>query len=84
MAGRAYSTEAVVLRSIRLGEADRVLHLYTEAHGRVTFDVRGPAPVRLPCLLDGSGQFGEAGVYGAPSPGSSRYSIGVDGHVAPP
>src|ERR1700758_4360436 len=35
MAGRAYSTEAVVLRSIRLGEADRVLHLYTAAHGRV-------------------------------------------------
>jgi DNA repair protein RecO (recombination protein O) len=35
MAGRAYSTEAVVLRSIRFGEADRVLHLYTEAHGRV-------------------------------------------------
>src|SRR5205814_1340360 len=34
MAGRAYSTEAVELRSIRLGEADRVLHLYTEAHGR--------------------------------------------------
>src|SRR6476620_8655069 len=35
MAGRAYSTEAVVLRSFRLGEAGRVLHLYTEAHGRV-------------------------------------------------
>src|SRR3954465_1783757 len=34
MAGRAYSTEAVVLRSFRLGEADRGLHLYTEAHGR--------------------------------------------------
>src|ERR1700751_5034440 len=33
MAGRAYSTQAVVLRSMRLGEADRVLHLYTEAHG---------------------------------------------------
>ena len=35
MAGRSYKTEAVVLRSFRLGEADRVLHLYTEAHGRV-------------------------------------------------
>ena len=35
MAGRAYSTEAIVLRSIRLGEADRVLHLYTRANGRV-------------------------------------------------
>src|SRR5947209_4720231 len=41
MAGRAYSTEAVVLRSIRLGEADRVLHLYTEAHGRVSAVAKG-------------------------------------------
>ena len=29
MAGRSYKTEAVVLRSFRLGEADRVLHIYT-------------------------------------------------------
>src|SRR4029450_10125902 len=35
MAGRAYSTEAVVLRSLRFGEADRVLHLYTLDRGRV-------------------------------------------------
>jgi DNA repair protein RecO (recombination protein O) len=41
MAGRAYSTEAVVLRSMRLGEADRVLHLYTEAHGRVGVVAKG-------------------------------------------
>jgi DNA repair protein RecO (recombination protein O) len=41
MAGRAYSTEAVVLRSIRLGEADRVLHVYTEAHGRVGAVAKG-------------------------------------------
>jgi DNA repair protein RecO (recombination protein O) len=41
MAGPAYSTEAVVLRSIRLGEADRVLHLYTEAHGRVGAVAKG-------------------------------------------
>jgi DNA repair protein RecO (recombination protein O) len=41
MAGRAYSTEAVVLRSIRLGEADRVLHLYTEEHGRVGAVAKG-------------------------------------------
>jgi DNA repair protein RecO (recombination protein O) len=41
MAGRAYSTEAVVLRSIRVGEADRVLHLYTEAHGRVGAVAKG-------------------------------------------
>jgi DNA repair protein RecO (recombination protein O) len=41
MAGRAYSTEAVVLRSMRLGEADRVLHLYTAAHGRVGAVAKG-------------------------------------------
>src|SRR3954453_20787261 len=35
MAGRSYTTEAVVLRSIRFGEADRVLHLYTSDRGRV-------------------------------------------------
>ncbi len=41
MAGRAYSTQAVVLRSIRLGEADRVLHLYTESYGRVGAVAKG-------------------------------------------
>jgi DNA repair protein RecO (recombination protein O) len=35
MAGRSYKTEAVVLRSFRFGEADRVLHLYTLDRGRV-------------------------------------------------
>ena len=35
MAGRAYKTDAVVLRSFRFGEADRVLHLYTLDRGRV-------------------------------------------------
>ncbi|MGI8973248.1 MAG: DNA repair protein RecO [Gaiella sp.] len=32
---RSVSTEAVVLRSFAFGEADRVLHLYTAAHGRL-------------------------------------------------
>jgi DNA repair protein RecO (recombination protein O) len=31
----SFKTEAVVLRSIRYGEADRVLHLYTADRGRV-------------------------------------------------
>src|ERR671928_1364065 len=35
MAGRTYKTEAVVLRTFRFGEADRVLHLYTLDRGRV-------------------------------------------------
>jgi DNA repair protein RecO (recombination protein O) len=41
MAGKAYSTEAVVLRSIKFGEADRVLHLYTRAHGRIGAVAKG-------------------------------------------
>jgi DNA repair protein RecO (recombination protein O) len=39
--GRTYTTEAVVLRSFRYGEADRVLHLYTEARGRVGAIAKG-------------------------------------------
>ncbi|MDQ3571722.1 MAG: DNA repair protein RecO [Actinomycetota bacterium] len=31
----SFKTQAVVLRSIRYGEADRVLHLYTPARGRI-------------------------------------------------
>jgi len=34
-------TEAVVLRSIRYGEADRVLHLYTPGRGRVSAIAKG-------------------------------------------
>src|SRR5919198_884650 len=41
MAGRTYKTEAIVLRSFRLGEADRVLHLYTLARGRVGAVAKG-------------------------------------------
>src|SRR5205085_12558031 len=41
MAGRSYQTQAVVLRSFRLGEADRVLHLYTLEHGRVGAVAKG-------------------------------------------
>jgi DNA repair protein RecO (recombination protein O) len=39
--GRTYRTEAVVLRSFRLGEADRVLHLYTLDRGRVGAVAKG-------------------------------------------
>jgi DNA repair protein RecO (recombination protein O) len=39
--GRSYRTEAVVLRSLRLGEADRVLHLYTLDRGRVGAVAKG-------------------------------------------
>jgi DNA repair protein RecO (recombination protein O) len=39
--GRTAKTEAVVLRSFRLGEADRVLHLYTLERGRVGAVAKG-------------------------------------------
>jgi DNA repair protein RecO (recombination protein O) len=41
VAGRTTKTEAVVLRSLRLGEADRVLHLYTLEHGRLGAVAKG-------------------------------------------
>jgi DNA repair protein RecO (recombination protein O) len=41
MAPRSYTTEAVVLRSIRFAEADRVLHLYTAERGRVGAVAKG-------------------------------------------
>ena len=37
-------TEAIVLRSIRYGEADRILHLYTPHHGRIGGDRQGRPP----------------------------------------
>ena len=39
--GASYKAEAVVLRSLRLGEADRVLHLYTRERGRVGAVAKG-------------------------------------------
>jgi DNA repair protein RecO (recombination protein O) len=38
---RSYKTDAVVLRSFRFGEADRVLHLYTADRGRVGAVAKG-------------------------------------------
>src|SRR5579864_9673602 len=38
---RTYKTEAVVLRSIRFGEADRVLHVYTLERGRIGAVAKG-------------------------------------------
>ena len=51
------------------------------AHVRLTFAVRGDPPPRLACLQDGSGDFGEVGVYGAPLPGNRRYALGLSGTV---
>jgi DNA repair protein RecO (recombination protein O) len=42
----SFKTEAVVLRSIRYGEADRVLHLYTPGRGRVGAVAKGARRLR--------------------------------------
>ena len=39
-------TEAIVLRSIRYGEADRILHLYTPHYGRVPAIAKGARRAR--------------------------------------
>src|SRR5438270_2193921 len=41
MKSRSVKTEAVVLRSMRYGEADRILHLYTPHRGRVGAIAKG-------------------------------------------
>src|SRR5581483_1347923 len=41
MAGRSVKTEAVVLRSLRFGEADRILHVYTADRGRMGAIAKG-------------------------------------------
>jgi DNA repair protein RecO (recombination protein O) len=38
---RSLKTEAIVLRSIRYGEADRILHLYTPRNGRLSAIAKG-------------------------------------------
>jgi sarcosine oxidase len=47
------------------------------AHVRLTFAVKGAAPARVACLQDGSGDFGEVGVYATPLPGNSLYALGL-------
>jgi sarcosine oxidase len=47
------------------------------AHARVTFRVRDGAPAPLPTFQDGSGVFGETGVYAAPSADNRRYAVGL-------
>jgi DNA repair protein RecO (recombination protein O) len=44
--GAALKTEAVVLRSIRYGEADRIVHCYTPEHGRIAAIAKGSRRTR--------------------------------------
>ena len=44
--GGSLKTEGVVLRSIRYGEADRILHLYTPTRGRISAIAKGVRKTR--------------------------------------
>ena len=46
--GGSLKTEAVVLRSMRYGEADRILHAYTPERGRVSAIAKGARRTRRP------------------------------------
>ncbi|MGH3317255.1 MAG: amino acid oxidase, partial [Nocardioidaceae bacterium] len=48
---------------------------------RVTFATRDRPPQRLSTLQDGSGVFGESGVYASPYPGNTHYAVGVGAHT---
>lgn len=43
---RTLKTEGIVLRSIRYGEADRILHMYTSDHGRIGAIAKGARRAR--------------------------------------
>ncbi|HEX2174508.1 MAG TPA: FAD-binding oxidoreductase [Nocardioidaceae bacterium] len=53
-----------------------------DATMRVTFAVRNPPPGRVATLQDGSGAFGESGVYASAYPGNTHYAVGVSEHIA--
>ncbi len=38
---KSYKTEGIVLRGIRYGESDRILHIYSETHGRIGAIAKG-------------------------------------------
>ena len=44
--GRTHTTEAIVLRSLRYGEADRILHLYSRERGRIGAIAKGVRKTR--------------------------------------
>ncbi|MFC8190389.1 NAD(P)/FAD-dependent oxidoreductase [Cellulomonas sp. NPDC057328] len=51
------------------------------AHVRLTFERSDGAGGPLPTFQDGSGEFGETGVYASPYPESERYAVGLSGHT---
>ncbi|MFF4209374.1 NAD(P)/FAD-dependent oxidoreductase [Streptomyces sp. NPDC001796] len=80
-AGREEYVAAVVCAGLGTARLARnvglSLPVRPAAHVRLTFRVRGAPPERVACLQDGSGDFGETGVYAAPYPGNRRYAVGL-------
>src|SRR3954453_5203636 len=68
-----FKTEAVVLRSIRYGEADRILHLYSSTRGRIGAIAKGSRRPRA--------RFG--GGAGAFLRGARRPRAGLGGRLEP-
>ncbi|WP_298461573.1 FAD-binding oxidoreductase [uncultured Cellulomonas sp.] len=58
---------------------DLDLPVELRAHVRVTFAVADPDPRPAPTFQDGSGVFGETGVYASPYPDPRLYAVGLSG-----
>ena len=41
MRNRSYSTQAIILKRFNYGEADRILTLFTDKHGKITVIAKG-------------------------------------------
>ena len=48
MTSRLYRDEAIILRTYKLGEADRIIVMLTRHHGQVRAVAKGDAPHHLP------------------------------------
>src|SRR3954469_2018604 len=57
-----FKTEVIVLRSIRYGEADRILHLYSLDHGRLGAIAKGVR--RGEAAVRAAGRYSEGGAAG--------------------
>lgn len=82
----AYYAAVVVCAGRRTPQLARgvglALPVRQAAHVRLTFALRGDPPDRLACLQDGSGHFGETGIYGAPLAGNRQYALGLSQTIA--
>lgn len=67
---------AVLARGVGLNVPVRL-----SAHTRATYRVEGSPPAELATLQDGSGVFGETGIYAAAYPGNAHFTVGLSDSV---